>query len=553
LLTRYSYRLAVVAVVACGSDAAVPKTDNSDSVQDASTLPDVYVQDAATASDAALDAGPQTQSKRFDYWGLVHTGQSLSVGAAGGEPSTLPQPYGNLQLLDETGAYNDTGKFSFAPLRSPIRPLPYSALYPGNIAGETPAEGMANQISALTLAAEGFALSSIPSVVGQGGMPMSVINKQPGAQYPAPIAPAPDPRFTSSAYWASLFEVTQLTKLATNAGKRYGVGAVVMTHGESDAYSTTQTEQAYADALYTLLQDYRADLTAITKQATTFPMLLTQQNVFPAGLDVVARITLGQAVAADQHPNDIVLVGPKYQYEYAADRVHLTAPAYERLGEKYAQVFYQHVLLGRAFRPLAPTAVSRNGLTITVAFNVPSPPLAFDDAFPVLRTPSYAWRAGRGFEVRERDGSKRTIVDAKIVGANADSVQLTLDTAPGADASVSYAMTQASSPGTPSAYAGGFEGGRHGNLHDSDPFVPRDRAQFAAVASTTTVTASGAFARTTLHDRVTFSGYSGEWVVVAHTSDRITLDRPTPVNGVVSITVMSDQRNYAVSFSRVVP
>jgi hypothetical protein len=509
---------------------------------------EVRVRDASFGDADAAETSVNRVSERFDYWGFVHTGQSLSVGSAGGTPNAAPQPFGNLQLFDSTGQYTDTGSFSLALLRSPIRPLPYTANYPQNIGGETPAEGMANQLSALTLAREGAPLVAVPSVVGQGGRQLSIINKQAGAQYPAV-----NPSMVSSAYWASLFEVTQIRTLAMAQGKRYGIGAIVMTHGENDALSLELTEQRYADGLFTLLTDYRADLMAITGQSANFPMFLTQQHIVKGDVHTASGMTLGQALAAEQHPGEIVLVGPKYQFEYASDRVHLPAAAYERLGEKYAEIVDQHVLQGRPFRPLEPKAVARAGNVLRVSFNVPSPPLAFESAFPVLQEASYPWRLGKGFEVREADGTKVVITNVALSIASPGTVEITLDRVPGPNAQIAYALTSASSPGAPTAYAGGFIGGRHGNLHDSDPFVPRDRIQVGVNVAGAVLTSAGAFVRTTTHDRVTFAGETGEWTVVAHTVDTVTLDRPAPMRATLAATLMSDQRNYAVSFARVVP
>jgi hypothetical protein len=525
-----------------GADAAA-RDAGADSGRDA---------EVDASADSAADAAKPTPSVRYDYWGIVHTGQSLSVGSKGLPFSTAPQLYGNLKLQDATGEYDGLGDMlSLVPLVSPIKPLPYLGPYPHNIGGETPAEGMSNQLSTLALENEGRALVSVPSVVGQGGRPLSVIEKQAGPQYPAPMP------MVETAYWASLYEATQVEKLATQAGKRYGIGGIILTHGESDALLAVasppkQTEALYAAGLAKLLADYRTDLLAITKQTALPKMFLTQQHITPGGGDKRAGMALGQLLAADQSNGEIVMVGPKYQYEYDADLIHLTAPAYERLGEKYAEVFYRVAVEGRAFAPLAPVSVTRQGAEVRVLFQVDTAPLAFNRTFPVFPIANHPWSLGEGFEVTDSANAKVTILSTTI---NGNAVVLKLDRDPGSNAEVAYAMTQAAdNPGSTSNYAGGLDLGRHGNLHDSDPFVPRDRATLLVSVSGNQVASLSASdaARRTSHDRVTFPGAAGEWIVRAKVGNVFTLDRPAPL-GASQAVFESDQRNYAVSFVRKIP
>ena len=47
--------------------------------------------------------------------------------------------------------------------------------------------------------------------------------------------------------------------------------------------------------------------------------------------------------------------GPKDQYSYATDSTHvyLDAEGYDKLGEKYGQVYFERVVLGNDWQPLA--------------------------------------------------------------------------------------------------------------------------------------------------------------------------------------------------------
>ena len=95
---------------------------------------------------------------------------------------------------------------------------------------------------------------------------------------------------------------------------------------------------------------------------------------------------------------DIVCSGPKYQY-HSTEGVHLTADGYRQIGEKYAQVYYERVILGHDWRPLEPTTVQRTGAVITVHFHVPVPPLVWDTNLASPHPSIPEWKDGKGFEV----------------------------------------------------------------------------------------------------------------------------------------------------------
>ena len=74
-------------------------------------------------------------------------------------------------------------------------------------------------------------------------------------------------------YEAALIETKSITRLAKAAGKTFGIAAIIVTHGESDAGN-----QNYESELYQLWQDYNTDLSAITGQKQKIQMIASQQN-----------------------------------------------------------------------------------------------------------------------------------------------------------------------------------------------------------------------------------------------------------------------------------
>jgi lysophospholipase L1-like esterase len=385
----------------------------------------------------------------------VGTGQSLSVGGHGNAPAmtigATQQRFHNLKLslgsatVPPFNAAN--AALSMIALVEPLRAIAagYPSAYPANIYGESYHTAMADELTSLAMAATGRDYLSAQTEVGEAGQGIAVIQKG-----------ATDTGTTGRAYAASLFEVAAIARLAKLQGKSYGVGAIVLTHGESDAGSAT-----YEADLLKLWSDYNQDLPPLTGQTAAIPMLLSQQHSNPTTAGN-SPATLAQWRIGVDHPGDVVCTGPKYQYAYVSDNTHLTNKDYERLGEKYAQVFHERVVLGSAWQPLEPTTVERSGRVVTVHFHVPVSPLAWDTTLPAPHQSAYTeWAAGLGFELR--NGSTRIpITGVAIAGA---AVQITSATdLPASGLVVGYAST---ADGTirPSGTL------RWGLLRDSDQFV----------------------------------------------------------------------------------
>jgi hypothetical protein len=406
---------------------------------------------AAGAAGATLATAPA-----WGWTSVVGTGQSLAVGGHGNAPATpigaTTQPFHNLKLslgsatVPPWNASN--AALSMVPLVEPLRTITvtYPSPYPANIYGESVHGAMSDELTSLAMAAGKSDYISAHTEVGEAGQPIAIISKG-----------ATDTGTTGRAYVASLFEVQAIARLAKAQGKTYGVGAILLNHGESDAASTT-----YESDMVALWTDYNQDLPPLTGQTFPIPMLLSQQHSNPTAGGTTSPATIAQWKIGLDHPQDIICTGPKYQYAYVSDYTHLIDKDYERLGEKDAQVFYQRVVLGNPWQPLQPTGASRSGQVITVTFSVPVAPLAWDTTLPAPHQASNtAWAAGKGFEVLGGT-TPITISGVMIVG---NTVQITCASAlPASGLTVAYAFTADAAPRANGTI-------RWGLLHDSDPFV----------------------------------------------------------------------------------
>jgi hypothetical protein len=438
-----------------GEGQPAPKLEPDRDAPNGSAAP---VADAAAPIDTKPphDAGPGTPLPPplgWDLNGIVGTGQSLSVGEQARDVASTRQAFGNLMLRlppDPLPLNPGADGFALVPLVEPLRAFAttYPSAYPLNIYGETPHTAMANQISSLARVELGRVFRSVHSVVGENGQGMSVIEK--GAAEVVMGAAS-----TGRAYAAALYEAAVIARLARAQGLSYGVGAVVITHGESDAGNTN-----YASELIQLRQDYEQDLRTITGQGQDVLMLVSQQHSVPDTAGSRSPSTRAQWRVGVERPGEIVCSGPKYQYAYAADGVHLVTLGYQMLGEKYGQVYYERLVAGRDFQPLQPIGVERAGRAVRVRFHVPVAPLVFDTSFPAPHATSAEWAAGRGFEVWQ-DDRRVTIQSVEIAG---DEVVITCAEDIIAGSTVGYAVT---TDGV--LRPGGTR--RWGQLRDSDPFV----------------------------------------------------------------------------------
>jgi hypothetical protein len=392
----------------------------------------------------------------WDWVSIIGTGQSLAVGGHGDLPE---EPFGGtrqrfanltLSLGDARVPPFDAANaaLSMVPLVEPLRAIAtsYPSAYPANIYGQSFHAAMADQVTTLVRAAFGRDYVTVHTAVGEAGQALAILSKG-----------ATDTGTTGRAYAASLFEVAAIARLARTAGKSYGVGAIVVTHGESDAESAT-----FDDDLVGLWSSYNRDLAALTGQTAPIPMLVSQQHATPAAPASRSTGTLAQWTAGLAHPDDVVCSGPKYQYPYIADALHLTNPGYDLLGEKYGQIFVERVVLGKSWQPLQPLRATRDGRLITIAFHVPVAPLTWDRDLPAPhQSGNRAWAPGRGFEVRA--GSTAIAIDRVAIAG--DTVQITCAAAlPASGLVVGYAATA-----DVAARSGGTL--RWGQLRDSDPFV----------------------------------------------------------------------------------
>lgn len=486
----------------------------------ANLLPPRPLANVTASSAPTSPPPPRTPTRvgptRYDWVGIVGTGQSLSVGAFA-SPLTSLQPFHNRKILRRDS------RWELAPLVEPIRAYPKTTdyQYPNNILGETPHSALANQLTALAMTDGEPDFVTIHSVVGWSGHCLQDIDKRSGKAYPA-----------------SLEEVRAIKALAEAEHKTFAVGAVVLTHGECDANNAN-----YANELVRFASEYDADLRAITGQSEPVALVLSQQNTAPSG-PVVSTSSIAQWYAGVLAPGSVICAGPKYQYGYRGDGLHMDASNYRRLGEKYAEVIDRVFRRGESWAPLQPTSVRVQDHVVRVRFHVPNPPLQWDESLtPPHQGTFVEWAAGRGFEVEDTHGP----VWISRADLDGDDALLTLRDVPRGKVVIRYATVQDAR-----RYAGGDAFGRRGQLRDSDPLVGWDAETIRCRVErdSNVVVATAPVETRSSRDVALASGLEPDTIIREILGEStILLSYPwTGPTGEADILFHYDQRNYAVAF-----
>lgn len=453
-------------------------------------------------------------SPPFDVNGIVSTGQSLSVGNQGTPLLSNVQPFSNIVMADLSAQWQPNHAYASGAFVYPTTPTGrvYQAQGAGTSAGTEPNPGSGNPwptVLNATVVDGGVtwklvgngggyniayptspSLAVIPAVAdwrggGSQGWPNNINGEDPATTaINALTALALYNRYSSLtlanilvgvtgsgiaaisrgggqvSYAAARFEAQYHKARAVGLGKTFGIPAILLTHGEFDATSTT-----YAADVKTLYDQFAADLVTDTGQGSPAPMFLTQQNTTPLATGTAAVSSAQQLLAHTSYPGQCILVGPKYQLPYVGTPgQHLTNVGYRQLGELYARAVWKQVFLGQTWEPLRPTAFAVAGAVVTMTFAVPTGALVFD----ATKTAPHAsgtfsmWANGKGFEASDITGNL-TIASVALQGSN--QVVLTLSAPPSTGLAISYAYTSDS-------VAGSFAGpGRGGLLRDQASFL----------------------------------------------------------------------------------
>lgn len=376
---------------------------------------------------------------------LLSMGQSLGCGTNAATPATSTQPYSNLQLIDRSARY-DTTKTTQTTLTAKALQGQQRATaglgtsYPGNLTGEDFAIHTVNQLAALVSGQAWF--DTCVCMGGQG-----IANIKSGG--------------TTNAYASAQWEVGRIRALSTLLGLPFDVAAILLIHGEADAGSQTYAADVYNGICVPAQTDYAGMFTGI------LPMFANQQSTTPSAA-TFPYSSLQILAAETTYPGYVYCYGPKYQYTYPSGNQHFPNATVTRLaGEQAGWAIYQRLVNAKdiGLKPLS-YALSNANKTITITFNVFAAPILIDGTVTANHQSVNAqWANGAGFEAVDNTGNL-TISSVSVVASN--QIAITLSATPSTGLKIGYALT----PDLTDTFHGGLgQGGRYGQIRDSDTFV----------------------------------------------------------------------------------
>ncbi len=404
---------------------------------------------AASSTPVSTPNDPQSSGPVLPF-GLTHflvTGQSLACGILGGPILSTSQTLGNLMFNIGPRLVPDALTFTVVNPATDLASLIPLVEYGIPVAGETCCSGFANRLGYIQNAST--RTPALMSVNAVGGAAYELI-KQGTVPYANGIA-----------------SVVAGKKLASGGFSSYGVGAVIVVHGETDEAAQNVN---YAANLLEWITDYNNDILPITGQTAQIPMIQSQMaSGWSDSFGVSNGIPQRQLDAAEANPGVIALACPKYMLSYYGGTVHLDGYGYRWLGEYCARA-YETMLGGKQWRPVSPKSIAFTSSTrnaLIVDFWVPTAPLVFDTV--LVNEPTGIPGQKYGFEIFDTSAQPPAITSVTPYGSSGTTLLIQLASALGSGARLRYAYSLPN----PGGVAGPQppSGGCRGNLRDSDPTV----------------------------------------------------------------------------------
>jgi len=388
------------------------------------------------------------------YNEIIGTGQSLATGLFANPPVSTVAVWPQAAFMTNLGVrqVTDRGRFNALDPSLITALVPLVEARSPDHDGETIGAGMAYQINELALEEGQPPWPLVFSVHGVAGAPYAMLKRG------------------TVPYRNSIDTVKRVAAIVERLGFRDVVRAITVTHGETDSIIGTTAAQ-YESDLAQWRADYETDIRPITSQRERVILFTDQMNAYTSKVPgkhiaPTPAIPLAQLQAALDYPDLIVLVCPKYWLVYNRDGVHLTNRSEELLGEKYGEAVKRTIVDGMVWKPLYITGAKLDGSTVTLSYNIPSPPLVVDTT--LIRNPG-----NFGFVYQDDSGAPPAIRAVELTGGAA-KLRIRLSAPPTAAAGHRHIQY---------AYAGSFRcsgdctagplSGPRGNLRDSDPLISR--------------------------------------------------------------------------------
>ena len=256
-------------------------------------------------------------------------------------------------------------------------------------------------------------------------------------------------------------EIAYAYQNAQEMGWDFQIPAVCWMQGESDIADYPNTD--YKALFHQMYNDLNTDIKQITHQANNIRIICYQSSALTKGdlfknnnFEGTEGRTPEIQMELVREDSLIWAMGTTYPYDFIREALHIDAVGQKRIGDLAAKSALGIIRNDPRFIGLVPLKTQVEGNTVSIIFNVPSPPLCFDTV-QVMKADHY------GFNIIRQDNTD--IVSNVIL--QGDTVVITCQESP-IGCKIRYGVNG-------EFHKGGRLHGSRGNLRDSQGKIRKVR------------------------------------------------------------------------------
>ena len=225
-------------------------------------------------------------------------------------------------------------------------------------------------------------------------------------------------------YMKFIEEIDYAYQKAHELGWDFQIPAICWMQGESDIADYPNTD--YKELFHQMYNDLNTDIKQITHQTNDIRIICYQSSALTKGDRFKNNNYSGTESKTPEIQMELVrddsmiwAMGPTYPYDFIREALHIDAIGQKRIGDLAAKSALAIIRNEPCFIGLVPLETKVDGNTVSIIFNVPTPPLCFDTV-QVMKADHF------GFNIIRQDNTD-IISDVVLKG---DTVVITCQESP---------------------------------------------------------------------------------------------------------------------------
>lgn len=198
-------------------------------------------------------------------------------------------------------------------------------------------------------------------------------------------------------------EIEYAYQKAHELGWDFQIPAICWMQGESDIADYPDTD--YHELFHQMYNDLNTDIKQVTHQTNDIRIICYQSSALTKGDRFKNNNYSGTESKTPEIQMELVrddsliwAMGPTYPYDFIREALHIDAVGQKRIGDLAAKSALGIIRNEPPFIGLVPMETKVEGNTISIVFNVPTPPLCFD-TIQVMKADHY------GFNIIRQDNT----------------------------------------------------------------------------------------------------------------------------------------------------